>query len=83
MNLTTLIEELKSGVAVILFDKVGGGDRVIQATLDPKLLPEATEVAKDPVTNGVLAVWDKEINEWRSMRVENIRSVNGGPFLIA
>lgn len=84
MNIETLREHLKTGVAIVNFFKVDGSMRVMRATLSPEFLPETepdAEVAEEVAANTTtLAVWDVEAAGWRSMRIQNILSVDGMVF---
>jgi len=52
--------------------------------LKPELLPPTepdAEVAEEVAANATtLAVWDMQVAGWRSMRIENILSVDGMVF---
>ena len=69
---------LYEGTVVIEFEKKDGTRRTMQCTLNQKYISEnyvapekKTDRTKAP-TVGVLSVFDKEINEWRSIRVDSI-----------
>lgn len=79
-----LRDMLKMGPVSVTFTKKDGTERVMECTLDPKLLPPApvTESVEEPkkkkaINENVMAVYDLEAKGWRSF---TIRSVIGVSF---
>lgn len=72
-------EELRNDVYEVCFRKVDGSTRTINATLDPSWMPTMTEEYKDSskkyINPNVLAVWDIDLKEWRSFRLDHILSI--------
>lgn len=82
MKKSYLVKNLKARTATITFTKMDGTERVMRCTLIQSYLPPKTEIDEIleeamPVKGNpqVLAVWDIEKNEWRSMRIERITNV--------
>ena len=76
--LMSLLEERTVEVA---FTKKDGTDRVMNCTLKEDILPIVQkEVNEDSFTKvkskDALAVWDVDVNGWRSFRWDSIKSVN-------
>ncbi len=74
----SLVEQLRSAVLTVTFEKVDGTERVMRCTLLPQYLPEEFK-AKAPMltetTPTTISVWDLDVSGWRSFRVDNVRSV--------
>ncbi len=79
MTREDLINQLKISEVTINFTKKDGTERVFIATLDPSRLPvrESTEETKREISTDAIAVWDTEIDEWRSFNFANVISING------
>ena len=73
-----LVEQLRSSVLTVTFEKVDGTERVMRCTLLPQYLPEEFK-SKAPMltetTPTTISVWDLDVSGWRSFRVDNVRSV--------
>ena len=76
-----LLQTLKRGVAVVKFLKKDESERVMIATLDPKLMPDAdatvTQEYASKNTNQI-RVYDMEVEAWRSFLFDRIISVAKG-----
>ena len=73
-----LLQTLKRGVTVVKFLKKDESERIMVATLDPKLLPErdATITQEYAVKNtNQIRVYDVEAEDWRSFLFDRIISV--------
>ena len=73
-----LLQSLKRGIVVVKFLKKDESERVMVATLDPKLLPErdATVTQEYAVKNtNQIRVYDVEAEDWRSFLFDRIISV--------
>ena len=85
VNRDLLIEELRNDVFEIRFEKKDGSIRTMNATLDPEWLPEITD-DKEPsnrkVNENVVVVWDIELKDWRSFRLDRVLSINDYDFEI-
>jgi len=64
----------------VVFEKKDGTTRIMRCTLDPefiKSVADFSEQEKKRNTNeNVIAVWDLEVAEWRSFRVDSVQSIN-------
>ena len=73
-----LLQSLKCGIVVVKFLKKDESERVMVATLDPKLLPERdasiTQEYASKNTNQI-RVYDMEAEAWRSFLFDRIISV--------
>ena len=80
-----VVAGLKSGFAIVAFDKKNGQQRVMRCTLDPQYLPEMTEASKakkaKPVNDEVVSVWDMDKNGWRSFRLDSIQKIDFYPVV--
>lgn len=91
MNITNTAEEfkeslqeiLRKGECEVIFRKNDGSEREMVCTLKQEYLPLPDESKKTKVKKadnpGVITVWEVDIGEWRSFRVDSILS---GPTLI-
>lgn len=66
------VSALTEGVCTIIFNKKDGTERVMKATLDPKVVPATSGTGTAPDTN--LVVFDTEKNGWRSVIISSIKS---------
>ena len=78
-----LKDMLKMGPATVTFTKKDGSKRVMECTLDPKLLPPApvTESTEEPkrkkaANDAVMAVYDLESKGWRSFTIKSVTNVS-------
>lgn len=75
-----LIDDLKKFVCEVRFKKANGEMRVMKCTLRPSNMPSLTEEQiqhlneqhEKPENKDVIAVWDIEVNGWRSFRVDSV-----------
>ena len=69
---------LKMGPVTVTFKKKDGSTRVMECTLDPKLLPEPVlkETKDRKKSSNALAVYDLESQGWRSFILKNVTRVN-------
>mgnify|MGYP006154720731 FL=1 len=77
MSKEAYLESLSNGVRTVTFTKVDGTERVMEATIQPKILKEiygdqATALQRNPDT---LTVFDTEKKDWRSIRVSSIKTL--------
>ena len=73
-----LLQTLKRGITIVKFLKKDESERIMVATLDPKLLPErdATITQEYAVKNtNQIRVYDVEAEDWRSFLFDRIISV--------
>lgn len=79
MTRAEIINMLKAGIADITFVKVGGERRTIRGTLMDALLPAMPDTAepikKKAVNEAVVNVYEVDLKEWRSFRVDSVLSV--------
>ena len=74
-----LIQDLKTSVCEVTFNKVNGDRRVMRCTLDPKHLPvtleqfnHLNEQQQRPENLDIIACWDVQAGGWRSFRVDSV-----------
>lgn len=77
MTIEQLKEIMRVGIVDVEFTKVNGDIRNIKATLRPDMLPSFEQTINKRNVEGILTVWDVEINQWRSFRCSSITKVNG------
>jgi hypothetical protein len=66
------IQQLLTGTRTITFTKVDGNERVMNATLQESVVPATEGKRTAPVSN--LVVFDTDKQEWRSVRIDSIKS---------
>jgi len=75
-----LRELLRERVVGVTFIKKDGTERVMQATLSENFIPKAEKIENSvkmrKKSDEALAVWDTEVESWRSFRWDSIKSVN-------
>ena len=69
--LTNLLNEY---VVEVTFTKKDGTERVMNCTLHEDYLPETTGAGR-AVSSDALAVFDTEVEDWRSFRWDSIKSI--------
>lgn len=78
-----VVAGLKSGFAMVAFDKANGEQRVMRCTLDPQFLPEMAESTgakkAKPVNDEVVSVWDMDKSAWRAFRLDSIQKIDFYP----
>ena len=74
-----LIQDLKTSVCEVTFNKVNGDRRVMRCTLDPKHLPitqeqfnHLNEQQQRAENLDIIACWDIQAAGWRSFRVDSV-----------
>lgn len=72
-----ILNDLKSNVLEVVFQKVNGDQRVMRCTLDPIFLPVhepaiLEEMQQRPENLDVIAVWDLQAQGWRAFRVDSV-----------
>ena len=73
-----LMQSLKHGITVVKFLKKDESERIMIATLDPKLLPERdASITQEYVVKNTnqIRVYDVEAEAWRSFLFDRIISV--------
>ncbi len=73
-----LLQSLKCGIVVVKFLKKDESERVMVATLDPKLLPERdVTITQEYASKNAnqIRVYDVEAEAWRSFLFDRIISV--------
>ena len=75
-----IVTILSEGIHTITFTKLDGTERTMLCTLDPALLLvlEQKEEKKVPrkINPDTMRVYVTDINEWRSFRIENLKSID-------
>jgi hypothetical protein len=76
-----IVEILSNGIHSVTFTKVDGTERTMPCTLDPAILPQVELKEEKAVTRKLnmdtLRVFVTDIQEWRSFRIENLKSIKG------
>lgn len=75
-----IMDSLKEGVYAINFTKVNGESRDMNCTLQEEMLPKIEDDGmqqaglnpKKQVNENTVAVWDLDINAWRSFRLDSL-----------
>ena len=79
MTRQELVDILSQGVCELTFTKVDGTERTMPCTLNPELLPKVdlTEEKRVPrkLNIDTLRVFVTDINEWRSFRIANFKTI--------
>lgn len=75
INLEDLLTQLRSQVVQITFTKADGSTRVMNATLQEQYLPETQSTISGSGSTQVVKVWDTDINEWRSVRLDRVQDI--------
>ena len=81
MNRNEILDVLNTRVAEVTFTKVDGTERKMKATLlseyvDPIVSAKGkTTLVDRPVNESVIRCVDTELNEWRSFRVDSVKSL--------
>lgn len=77
-----LIDMLRTNVVTVTFTKVNGEERVMQCTLLPEYVPNAStnngQVLLQESESKAVSVWDVQANGWRSFRVDSVKSISMG-----
>ena len=86
MNRQEMISALKEDVCRVTFKKVNGDTRLMYCTLKSDFLPEndrmINEAGFEPtkqVNEKILAVWDIDVQGWRSFRVDSVTHFDTNP----
>ena len=81
MDKFELKEILEQGVVTVVFTKVDGTERMMQATLLSEFLPQVqrpqllTEEHRNSQNDDLIHVWDVEASGFRSIRISSIKEV--------
>lgn len=74
-----LKETLANGIATVVFEKIDGTLREMRCTTNPDLVPQLQllreEGNKRTTPDGLAVVWDLDLGEWRSFRIDRVKSV--------
>ena len=75
-----LVKSLQKNIMSVIFTKKNGEERTMHCTLNETLLPETTwreelDESKKKENLEVLAVWDVDIDAWRSFRLDSIKDL--------
>lgn len=73
-----VLQTLKRGITIVKFLKKDDTERVMVATLDPKLLPERDAIITQEYVvknTNQIRVYDVEAEDWRSFLFDRIISV--------
>lgn len=73
---------LKNNIVELVFEKRDGTERRMFCTLIKEFLPSTGEQiltqASEPSDN-VITCWDLECNDWRSFRLDSVKSLEAEP----
>lgn len=76
VDISDLVNNLKSGVVNVTFTKVDGTVRKMRCTLKEDVLPAQVDleesIQKRKPNDNVLSVWDLDNNGWRSFRKDSV-----------
>jgi hypothetical protein len=86
MNTNELKEVLREGVARVTFTKADGSERVMEATLNPDLIPaekhpsnEGSESTRSRIatkeSRGLVSAFDVEARDWRTINTNTFSSL--------
>ena len=70
-----LVKSLQKNIMSVNFTKKNGEERIMHCTLHETLLPETTGDSEKKENLEVLAVWDVDIDAWRSFRLDSIKDL--------
>jgi hypothetical protein len=70
-----LVKSLQKNIMSVIFTKKNGEERTMHCTLNETLLPETTGDSEKKENLEVLAVWDVDIDAWRSFRLDSIKDL--------
>ena len=74
----SILSMLRQGEAEVVFTKVDGTERTMRCTLHESHLPERDPEAADKPRRirpeGLIAVWDLEKQDWRSISIPTVIS---------
>lgn len=75
----TILEAARQGVITVRFTKKNGDERIMKCTLLSEYLPQQKDIEEVSTKENTdfLAVWDVEVNGWRSFRIDSVISLNG------
>ncbi len=73
----TLVDLLRGHICEVTFTKVDGTERVMPCTLDSRHIPpKVTESTRTkPLNPSVLSVWCTDKENWRSFKIDNVKSI--------
>lgn len=77
MNRESMVDQLHRGICTVVFEKKDGSMREMHCTLHPDRLPQRqtlTEVSPTPPNPDTIRVFDTDLQEWRSFRVDSVNS---------
>ena len=83
MTRQEIVTKLSQGIHNITFTKVDGTERTMPCTLDPTILPTVELIESEDkrvprkLNMDTLRVFVTDIQEWRSFRIENLKSIEG------
>jgi uncharacterized protein YjaG (DUF416 family) len=72
----SLKSNLQSHIMTVVFEKSDGSLRQMRCTLLEDYLPEYITESSKKENEDVLVVWDIDNNNWRSFRLDSIRSIS-------
>lgn len=75
-----VVAGLKSGFAIVSFEKADGSMRTMRCTLDHDVLPKmkASKTKRD-INEEIISVWDMDKEDWRSFRLDMVTRIDYYP----
>ena len=69
---------LSNNRAKVVFTKADGTERTMICTLDVNQIPKDSHPKKykEPSNHDVIKVFDLDINQWRSFRIDSVKSIS-------
>lgn len=86
MSRGELITRLRSLGHIIRFTKVDGSERIMRCTLDSFVIPEKHKTENTTTRKAseeVVRVYDLDLSEWRSFRVDSLTELDGHEITIS
>lgn len=78
-----LVDLLQHNVVTVTFTKTNGDLRIMKCTLRSTLIPNTPKkngiaIESTPRDAKYVAAWDLDVNNWRSFKVDSVKSVSIG-----
>lgn len=78
-----LLDMLRNNVVTVTFTKLDGTERIMKCTLLGEYVPAPLTnnqvlLQENRGSDNNISVWDTEVQDWRSFRVSNVKSIKIG-----
>ena len=87
-NQQNYIDGLHRGICRVVFEKLDGSERTMNCTLNGSVIEREggrttlnEDESKTHVTRETIPVWDTDVKQWRSFRVDSVRSFTTAQLL--